>query len=107
MSVVGDHLVLLTAGLTSIGAVVVGVRLLWLSGRALPAALTTVIDVLGLTLVFCLANGVLGVIVLLAERHLRGQQVSLHRVDDIALYVVSLLQAIAFQAWRTSGRTRD
>jgi len=107
VSVVAEHLVLLTAVLTSIGAIVVGVRVLCLSGRALPATLTTLMDVLGLAVVFCLANGVLGMVAMLAERHLRGQQVSLHRVDDVGLYVVSLLQAIAFQAWRGSKRTRD
>jgi hypothetical protein len=104
MSVVGDHVVLLTGVVTSVGAAVLGVRLLCLSARALPATLTTVMDVLGLALAFCVANGVLGVIILLVERHLGGGQVSLHRVDDVGLYVVSLLQAIAFQAWRTSKR---
>ena len=50
--------------------------------------------------IFCLSNGVLGVLVVLVARHVGDRPVSLHRVDDITLYIVSLLQAVAFHAWR-------
>jgi hypothetical protein len=50
------------------------------------------------------ANAALAMVVLLAERHLGGRLVSLHTIDDVALYVVSTLQAIAFQAWRATGQ---
>jgi hypothetical protein len=103
VSLRADHLVILMVVLTSLGAVAVGVRLLCLPARALPRAGAAVLDVLGLAVVFFVANAALAVVVLLAERHLGGRLVSLHTADDLALYVVSALQAIAFQAWRAIG----
>jgi hypothetical protein len=105
MRLIADHLVLLVTILTSLGAAAIAMRLLSLPARALPAALATLMDILGLAVLFTLTNGVLGVLLLLAARHLANHPVSLHRVDDIALYIVSVLQAIALHAWRTTRRT--
>ena len=106
MSVIADHLLVLVAALTSLGSVVLGVRLLRLPARALPRALGAVVDVVGTAVLFFLANAAVGVLFLLAERHLAGRLVSLHRLDDVALYVISALQAIVLQAWRTANRSR-
>ena len=97
-----DHLVALVVVLTSLAAAALGVRLLGLPARALPRAGAAVVDVLGLAVVFFVANAALAIVVLLAERHLGGRLVSLHAVDDVALYVASGLQAIACHAWRGS-----
>jgi hypothetical protein len=104
VSLHGDHLIVLMVAVTSLGAVAVGVHLLCLPARALPRAGAAVLDVLGLAVVFFVANAALAILVLLAERHLGGRlvSVSLHTTDDLALYVTSLLQAIAFQAWRAT-----
>lgn len=104
MRLSGDHLIILVVVLTSLGAAAVGVRLLGLPARALPRAGAAVVDVLGLAVLFFVANAALAVLVLLAERHLGARLVSLHTVDDVALYVISTLQAIAFHAWRAVGR---
>ena len=103
MTAISDHVVLVVTVLTSLAALAVGVRHLCLPGRALTRAVTTVMDVLGLGVIFCVSNGVLGVLVLLVVRHVGDRPVSLHRIDDIGLYIVSLLQAIAFQAWHSAN----
>ena len=104
MSLIADHLVLLVTVLTSLGATAIATRLLCLPARVLPAALASLMDILGLAVIFTVTNGILGVLLLLAARHFAHHPVSLHRVDDIALYVVSILQAIALHAWRTTSR---
>jgi hypothetical protein len=101
-----DYVLLGLVGVTSALAYGVGAFGLRLSPRALGPALAHLLDVVGLIVVFYLANVAMGALVLVAARHLAHRVVSLYTLDDIALVVLSLLQAIAFQAWRAAG-TRD
>lgn len=91
---------LVLAGLTSLGAYLVGTRGLALSRRALGAAVGKVLECVGMTVVFFLINLGGGILVLLTVRTLTGTFVALYLADDIALPILFLLQALAFEWWR-------
>jgi hypothetical protein len=100
-----DHtFILITTGLTSVGAYIIGVKWLRLSRYGLWLALGKTCEAVGLTLVFFLLNLTVGASVVFAGRFLMGTFVSLYRLSDVALIALSLLQALAFQAWRTDSR---
>jgi hypothetical protein len=101
-----DYLLLGLVGVTSALAYAVGAFGLGLSRRALAPALAHLLDVVGLVVVFYLANVAMGALVLVAARHLAHRVVSLYMLNDLALVMLSVLQAIAFRAWRAAG-TRD
>jgi len=90
-------------GLTSLAAYLAGTRRLALSGRALGPAALRLIEGLGLSLLFLLANIGLGMAIILVGRALTGWFVSIYLLDDGAWVGFSLLQALAFQWWRASG----
>jgi hypothetical protein len=51
-------------------------------------------------------NLIVGVIIVYAARKSLGRFVSLYHLSDTTLLVLSLLQAMIFQAWRASSRQR-
>lgn len=103
---ISDYFLLGLVGVTSALAYGVGAFGLGLSRRALGPALAHMVDVVGLIVVFYLANVAMGALVLVTARHLAHRAVSLYMLDDLALVMLSVLQAIAFRAWRAAG-TRD
>jgi hypothetical protein len=92
--------ILIVAGLTSVGAYILGITRLRLSRSRLWEALGKTCECVGLTLVFFLLNLAVGMLAILAMRSLSGRFVSLYIASDVLLLVLSLLQALAFQAWR-------
>jgi asparagine N-glycosylation enzyme membrane subunit Stt3 len=102
-----DLLLPFLAVVTSAAAGALGARYLRLPARGLGRALGFLLDVLGLTVVFFAANGAVGIVVVLALRHVMGRFASVHTIDDVALAVLSLLQALLFQSWRAAGRAND
>jgi hypothetical protein len=104
---VTDHtLVLIIAGLTSVGTYILGVKGLRLPGSALWEAIGKACECIGLALIFLLLNLTVGVIAVFAARVVRGEFVSLYHTSDATLLVLSLLQALVFQAWREGSRRR-
>lgn len=100
-----DHtFILIMTGLTSVGAYIVGVKWLRLSRHGLWLALGKTCEAVGLTLIFFLLNLIVGVSVAFAGRFFRGVFISLYHMSDVALLALSLLQALAFQAWRADSR---
>jgi hypothetical protein len=95
--------ILIVAGLTSVAIYLLGVRL---SRQGLWQALGKAFECLGLTLALLLLNLAVGMIAILATRSLTGRFISLYHVSDITLLMLSLLQALAFQAWREGSRHR-
>lgn len=95
---------LLLIAVTSAGGYVVGVRRLGLRRTSLRAALGTSLECIGLAFMFLVLNTVLGVALVLAVRAVGPTFVSLYIVSDPLLAVLSLFQAIAFQAWLDSRR---
>jgi type IV secretory pathway VirB3-like protein len=98
--------ILIVAGLTSVGSYILGVKGLRLSRSELWLALGRACECVGLTLAFFLLNMAVAMFVILAGRSLSGRFVSIYIASDITLLIVSLLQALAFQAWRESSRQR-
>jgi hypothetical protein len=98
--------ILIVAGLTSVGAYILGITRLRFSGSRLQPALGKACEGVGLTLVFFVLNLGVGMLAILAVRSFIGRFVSLYIVSDIAFLVLSLLQALTFQAWREGSRHR-
>ncbi len=98
---------LLIAGLTSVGMYVVGVKALGLSGYSLRMALGKALECVGVILVFCVVNIVLGVSVILTTRLVTRGFISLYLASDTTLLMFSFLQGLAFQAWREVSRRED
>jgi hypothetical protein len=94
------------AGLTSIGAYYVGIRVLGLSGAGLGAAIGKMLESVGMVLIFVAVNMTTSVLVVLAVRGLTGTFVSAYATDDAVWLGLSLIQGLAFQAWRGSAAGR-
>jgi hypothetical protein len=98
--------ILIVAGLTSAGVYVFGIARLRFSKSGLWLALGKTCECLGLTLVFCVLNLAVAMVAILAMRSLSGQFVSLYIASDTTFLMLSLLQALTFQAWREGSRQR-
>jgi hypothetical protein len=98
--------ILIVAGLTSVGIFTLGVTGLRLCKSGLGRALGKACECIGLALVFFLLNLAVGMLAVLAVRSLIGRFVSLYIASDATLLVLSLLQALTFQAWREGSRHR-
>jgi hypothetical protein len=97
-----DWLVPVLLALTSGATYWIGSRRLRLRPRALGGAAARALEAIGATLVFFTANAALSVLTVLALRASTASFLSLHRLPSWTLLVLSLLQALVFQAWRDS-----
>lgn len=97
--------ILTMAGLTSAGALLVGIKALRLSPSALLRAAGKTLEAIGLALVFFLGNLAAGLAAIFGTRALTGGFVSLYFASDESLVALSLLQALAFLWWRESPRS--
>jgi hypothetical protein len=98
--------VLIMAGLTSIGTYLLGAKWLRLPSSALWTGLGKTCEVVGSALIFFALNLIVGAMVVSAARWLMGRFVSLYNISDTTLLVLSLLQALTFQAWRAGSPCR-
>jgi hypothetical protein len=87
---------------SSAGTYVVGVRRFGLAGRELRAVLDRTLECAGIVLVFCVVNGALAVLGVVASRLLTHRFVSLYLVDESTVLALSLVQGVMFQWWRQS-----
>lgn len=87
-------------GLSSISAYFAGVKGFGLTGCSLRVATGKMLECIGLTLLFFVANLVVGIISVLTVRRLTGGFVSIYLLNDVALLVMSLLQGLTFHCWR-------
>lgn len=88
---------------TSIGGYLVGRSLLGLSKLHLGSALRQTMQYLGMSLVFALANLLIGAAAIVIFRETTGTFISLYLVDDATLILASLLQGIVFGCWCQLG----
>ena len=107
-----EGFLLVLIGLTSAGAWAVGARRLGLDTRALGAAAGRLLESLGVIVIFLGANLLVAGFLILTARSVGPRFVSLYLVDDVVVLALSVLQGLAFQAWRgasplpgTDGRT--
>mgnify|MGYP001585284695 CR=1 FL=1 len=101
-----DFTVLILVGASTGVAYFTGRRVLHLRPMALGAALRSTLEWVGLTAVFMAANVLVGLVAVLALRAAQVSLVSLYGVADVAVAVLSSLQATAFRAWLTSREPR-
>jgi len=91
------------AGLTSIGAYYVGARALGLPSASLGAAVGKMLESVGMVLIFLAVNLTASVLIVLVARGLTGTFFSAYAADDAVWLGLSLIQGLAFQAWRGSA----
>jgi hypothetical protein len=96
----GQLLIPVLVGVTSVGAYLVGAKGLGLPQKCIHKAVRRMLDCLGITLIFLGVNLGAVVIVILAARALTGEFLSLYLATDETLLVLSLIQALIFQGWR-------
>lgn len=87
---------------SSLGAVFVGTRWLGLRGGALRRGLAMMLEAIGLGVVFFVANIAAGTAFIIAMRLTTGWFLSVYVMDDLVLPLLSLCEAMIFQAWRRS-----
>jgi hypothetical protein len=98
-----EGFLLMLIALTSAGAWVVGARRLGLESRALGAAVGRLLESLGVIVIFLAANVLVAGLLILTARSLGPRFVSLYLADDTIVLVLSVLQGLAFQAWREAS----
>lgn len=86
-------------GFTSAGAYLLAAARCKLSRRLLPVAVGKMLECVGLTLAFAVANVLAGILAALGARVLLSQFVPLYLAGDVTVLGLSLLQAITFQWW--------
>jgi hypothetical protein len=90
------------AALTSVAAYLLGARRLGLEPARLGAAVGKMLETVGVTLIFLVANLLLAVVLVVALRGVTGTFVSVYVTDDTAWLGLALLQGLVFQWWRAS-----
>jgi len=90
--------------LTSVVAYFLATRAFRLEPRSLRSAITEALELLGLSIVFLVANLALGTCLILSARALSGRFLSVYWVNDSTLGLMSFLQAIVFHCWRRQAR---
>jgi hypothetical protein len=93
----------LLVAVTSMGAYLIGLRVLGLSRRGLGWALRQTLEMVGLTVVFLVANLAIGLAVILTTRALSMRFVSVYILNDASLVALSALQGMILGWWRRQG----
>ncbi len=96
----GEYLVLVLVVVTSCAAYLVGAAGFGLPRAGLRPALGRVLECVGLSLVFLVANVLVGVVAILAVRALTKASVSVYLLADETLPVLSFLQGLTLAYWR-------
>jgi len=98
-----DGLLILTlVGLTSVGAYLVGLKALSLPRQQLFYSIRKTLEGLGMSLIFFMINLVVGITIILCVRSVTGFFLSVYKVADLSLLVLSCFQGLLFQRWRDS-----
>ena len=99
-----DHALILTiAGLTTLVMGLLGRR--W-GVRRFGAGVVTAVELIGATTIFFIANLAVGSLLVLAIRKVTPFYPSLYEVADVALLLISLIQAAVVETWRRPKQGR-
>jgi hypothetical protein len=93
-------LILGFVGLTSTGAYLFGLKVARLSHHQLLYGVSKTLEGLGMSLGFFAINLIVGVAIILCVRHFTGFFLSVYKVTDLSLLVLSCFQGLLFQRWR-------
>ena len=92
------------ASLTTVAAYLLGTHTLKLErGNLRPAGLEA-LELIGLAIMFLVANLAVGTCFILGARALSGRFLSVYWVNDSTLGLLSLLQAVVFHCWRRGAK---
>jgi hypothetical protein len=91
---------LILVGFTSVGAYVLGTRVLGLPARYIRKAVGKMLECFGISLVFFVVNLSAGVISILVARATIRVFVSLYMAADVTVLFLSVLQGLTFVWWR-------
>jgi hypothetical protein len=99
------YFILVPLALTSLAVAAVESRRQPRPSASLRAAVWRAAEAIGLTMLFFVGNVALGAFLTLVARVLGLPFISIYLSADVALLVLSLLQALVYQRWR-EGRSR-
>jgi hypothetical protein len=103
--VVLEQLFLLAlVAVTSVAACAVGIAGLGLGPARLGEAGRVALQIVGMSTLFFVGNLAIGLICVLVVRGATGTFVSVYLLNDLTLAVLSAVQGVCFECWRTSGR---
>ena len=91
---------------TSVAACAVGIAGLGLRPARLWEAGRFALQLVGMSTLFFVGNLAIGLVCVLAVRGATGTFVSVYLLNDLTLAVLSAVQGVCFECWRTSG-SRD
>jgi hypothetical protein len=91
------------AVVTSLAAYTIGTAGLGLRPARLWEAGRFALQLVGMSTVFLLGNLAIGLVCVLAVRGATGTFVSVYLLNDLTLGVLSAVQGVCFECWRTSG----
>ncbi len=91
-------------GLTTVAAYLLGTHTLRLQrGKLRPAGMEA-LELIGLAIVFLVANLAVGICLILGARALSGRFLSVYWANDSTLGLLSILQAVVFHCWRRGAK---
>ena len=102
-----ELLIAIVVGLTSLGAYLVGVRRVGLSTAELATAVVTMMECVGTTVIFALINLGVAAAVIFGVRALTAGFMSVYMLDDVAWWVLSVLQGLVWWTWRGTRRSGE
>ena len=88
---------------TSVAACVLGIAGLGLRPARLWEAGRFALQLVGMSTLFFWGNLTIGLVCVLAVRGTTGAFVSVYLLNDLTLGVLSAVQGVCFECWRTSG----
>lgn len=95
-----ELLIAAVVGLTSVGAYLVGVKRVGLTTVGLGTAVVTMLECVGTTLMFAIINLGVAAGVIFGVRALTAGFMSVYVLDDVAWWVLSVLQGLIWWVWR-------
>lgn len=94
------YFVLVPVALTCLAVAFLEARRQPRAAASLRAALSKALEAVGMTILFFLGNVATGALVTVAARAFDVTFISIYLTTDVALLVLSLLQALIYQRWR-------
>ena len=91
-------------GLTTVAAYLLGTHTLKLERGKLGPAGVEALELIGLSIVFLIANLAAGICLILGARALSGRFLSVYWINDSTLGLLSILQAVMFHCWRRGAK---
>jgi len=91
-------------GLTTVAAYLLGTHTLKLERGKLAPAGVEALELIGLAIVFLIANLAAGTCLILGARALSGRFLSVYWINDSTLGLLSIVQAVVFHCWRRGAK---